>query len=177
MRRLLQALALFVLFAGLACTGKASGSGSAAWSATPVDYFICALPTPTAPTYFMPLAIHLDSPAAVAAWQFELTDRNGAMTVVGVENGGHPAFPRTPYYDREAVARGDAERIVLADYSLAEESLLPIGRVRLATLHLMLEGEPDFELRLIAATTPEGEAIDAAISYTEPDDNTREKAQ
>ena len=153
MRRLLRVLALLILFPGIACAEDISSPR------------------------FVPLAIHLDSPAAVAAWQFELKDRNGAMKVVGVENGGHPAFPRTPYYDREAVARGAAERIVLADYSLAEENMLPSGRVRLATLHLMLAGEPDFELRLIVATTPEGAAINASISYTEPNDNTREKAQ
>ena len=147
MTRLLQALAFFVL-----CQGIAAAQG---------------ISSPR----FVPLAIHLDSPAAVAAWQFELKDRNGVMKVVGVENGGHPAFPRAPYYDREAVARGDAGRIVLADYSLAEEALLPTGGVRLATLHLMLEGEPDFELRLVTATTPEGDAIDASISFLELNNN------
>ena len=153
MKRLLQLLAFLVLFADLACADSADGPR------------------------FVPLAIHLDSPAAVAAWQFELRDRNGAMKVVGVENGGHPAYPRAPYYDRESVARGDAEKIVLADYSLAEEDRLPIGRVRLATLHLMLEGEPDFELRLITAATPEGRAIDASITLAEPDYNLEERSQ
>jgi len=153
MTRLFQALTFFVLFQGIA---SAEGISS---------------------PRFVPLAIHLDSPAAVAAWQFELKDCNGAMKVVGVENGGHPAFPRAPYYDREAVARGDAERIVLADYSLAEKSRLPSGRVRLATLHLVLEGEPDFELRLITATTPEGDIINASISFAEPDDNLEEESQ
>ena len=147
MRRLLQALALLILFSGIACAEDLSSPR------------------------FVPLAIHLDTPAAVAAWQFELKDRNGAMKVVGVENGGHPAFPRAPYYDREAVARGDAERIVLADYSLVEGSMLPSGRVRLATLHLMLEGEPNFELRLITAATPDGNIIDASIFLIQPDDN------
>ena len=153
MKRLLQALAFLILSPGIACADGAGGPR------------------------FMPLAIHLDSPAAVAAWQFELKDRNGAMTVVGVENGGHPAYPRAPYYDREAVARGGAERIVVADYSLAEESQLPGGRVHLATLHLMLEGEPDFELRLVTATTLEGSAIDASISFTELNHDTQERTQ
>ena len=153
MKRLLRVLAFLVLFADLARADSADG------------------------LRFVPLTIHLDSPAAVAAWQFELKDRNGAMKVVGVENGGHPAYPRAPYYDREAVARGDAERIVLADYSLAEEGRLPIGRVRLATLHLMLEGEPDFELRLVVATTPAGRAIDASISFTNLNDNPQEISQ
>ena len=153
MKRLLRVLAFLVLFADLVRADSADGPR------------------------FVPLAIHLDSPAAVAAWQFELKDRNGAMKVVGVENGGHPAYPRTPYYDRETVARGGARRIVVADYSLAEEGRLPTGRVRLATLHLMLEGEPDFELRLITATTPEGRAIDASITIAEPDDNLEERSQ
>ena len=113
---------------------------------------------------FLPLDVHLDTPVPVAAWQFELKDANGAMTVVGVENGGHPAYPRAPYYDREALARGGASRIVVADYSLAEASGLPSGRVRLATLHLMLDGKPEFDLRLIAAAGPDGGAIDASIS-------------
>ena len=151
MKRLLQALAFFVVFAGLARADSADG------------------------LHFMPLAIHLDSPAAVAAWQFELKDRNGVMKVVGVENSGLAAYPRAPYFDREAIAHGGAERIVVADYSLAEESLLPVGRVHLATLHLMLEGKPDFDLRLIAATTPEGDAIDASISFAEPDDKSQER--
>ena len=153
MTKLLPVLVILILFPGLACGDGAPGPRFAA------------------------LAIYLDSPAAVAAWQFKLEDSNGAMTVVGVENGGHPAFPRAPYYDREAVARGGAERIVVADYSLAEERLLPTGRVRLATLHLMLAGEPDFELRLITATTRDGNAIDASISFTELNNNPQERPQ
>lgn len=153
MTRLFQALALFVLFQGIV---SAEGISS---------------------PRFVPLAIHLDSPAAVAAWQFELKDRNNAMKVVGVENGGHPAFPRAPYYDREAVARGGAGRIVVADYSLGEEDLLPVGRVQLATLHLMLEGEPDYELHLIIATAEEGDAIDASISLSELNNNPQERSQ
>jgi len=113
---------------------------------------------------FVPLEVQLDSPEPVAAWQFELNDREAATRVVGVENGGHPAFRRAPYYDRGAVAQGDTPRVVVADYSLADAAQLPVGRFRLATLHLMLRGEPDFELRLIAATRPDGRAIDASIS-------------
>ena len=66
MKRLLPVLALLALFPGVVC---ADGAAS---------------------LRFVPLAIHLDSPATVAAWQFELKDRNGAMKVVGVESGGHP---------------------------------------------------------------------------------------
>lgn len=111
---------------------------------------------------FVPVEVFLDSPEPVAAWQFELKDRNASMTVVGVENGGSDAFQRAPYYDREAVTRGEADRIVVADYSLAEESKLPTGRVRVATVHLMLEGEADFELDLVTANSADGRRIEAA---------------
>ena len=147
MNRLIQALPLLILLSHIACAEDISS------------------------LRFMPLEIYLDSPSALAAWQFELKDCNGSMKVVGVENGGHAAFRRAPYYDREAVAKSRASRIMVADYSLADGDLLPIGRVHLATLHLMLEGEPNFDLRLITATTPEGSAIDASISFAEPDDN------
>ena len=153
MKRLLPVLALVLLVPGVA---GASGA-----------------PTPR----FLPLDIHLDAALPVAAWQFELKDANGAMKVVGVEDGGHPAYPRAPYYDREAVARGVATRIVVADYSLAEASRLPSGRVRLATLHLILDGEPDFDLRLIAAAGPDGAAIDASISLHARHDNPQEKSR
>ena len=153
MNKLLAVLALVMLFSGVVCADDVSSP------------------------HFVPLEIYLDSPVTLAAWQFELKDRNGAMKVVGIENGGHVAFRRAPYYDREAVARARASRIMVADYSLADRSLLPIGRVHLATLHLMLDGEPDFELRLITATTPEGRAIDASISFAGPDDNLQERSR
>ena len=121
-------------------------------------------PNETPAPRFVPVEVYLESPEPVAAWQFEFADRAGAMRVVGIERGGHDAFPRAPYYDRDALDRGTARRIVVADYSLAIESALPRGRVRLATLHLMLEGEPDFALRLVTATTSGGAPIDASIA-------------
>ena len=143
----------------------------------PALAFLAVLPgvVGAASPRFLPLDIHLDSPTTVAAWQFELKDANGAMNVVGVENGGHPAYPRAPYYDREEVERAGAPRIVVADYSLAEASRLPSGRVRLATLHLMLDGEPDFHLSLIAAAGPDGGAINASISLDARTDTLQEK--
>ena len=125
---------------------------------------------------FVPLEVQLDSPEPVAAWQFELEDRQAATKVVGVESGGHPAFRTAPYYDRTAVAQGDTSRIVVADYSLADTDQLPSGRIRLATLHLMVRGEPDFELRLITATTPDGGAIDASISLAETSTDPKERS-
>ena len=127
---------------------------------------------------FVPVDVFLDSPEPVAAWQFELKDRNASMKVVGVENGGSEMFRPAPYYDREAVAKGDADRIVVADYSLAEESKLPSGRVRVATVHLMLDGEADFELNLVTANTADGRPIDEAtvsLQETQTRTQTRER--
>lgn len=152
MNKLLLALAFLAVFPGVVCAAEARSPR------------------------FIPLEIHIDSPEPVAAWQFELKDRKAVTTVVGVENGSHAAFRKAPYYDREAVSRGTASRIVVADYSLADASQLPVGRFRLATLHLMLRGEPDFELRLIATTASDGRAIDASISIEESNPDTQERS-
>ena len=113
---------------------------------------------------FVPVEIFLDSAQPVAAWQFELVDRNGRMTVVGVENGASKAFTGAPYYDRPATRAGEVERIVVADYTLADGPALPTGRTRIATVHLMIVGEADFEVTLVTATTADGQQIDASIS-------------
>ncbi len=113
---------------------------------------------------FRAVDVFITSTEPLAAWQFELRDPLGRMQVVGVEQGDSAAFDRAPYYDRDAVELGRADRIVVADYSLAEESRLPRGRTRVATVHLMLRGEPDLDLRLITATDGNGRVIDATIS-------------
>lgn len=115
---------------------------------------------------FRSVDIFLDSNEPVAAWQFRLSDKNSMMKIVGVENGESEVFPDAPYYDRDAVAEGSADRIIVADYSLADEHQLPTGRVRIATLHIMLSGpgKPEFDLQLVTATTWNGDVIDAVIS-------------
>lgn len=120
---------------------------------------------------FTSVDVYIDSATPFAAWQFELSDRgNSAMLVVGVENGASAAFDRAPYYDRQAVQTGTADRIVVADYSLAQPGDLPAGRVRVATVHLAFSGTtgPDIELRLVTAVDADGRVADAAISFESP---------
>ncbi len=119
---------------------------------------------------FAAIEVYLDSPQPLAAWQFELSERNGLMMIVGVENGDSAAFNRTPYYDREAVQLGTADRIIIADFTLSEEEQLPRGRIRVATIHLMLAGrsDPEYDLNLVTATTYGGQVIDASISLISP---------
>ncbi len=106
----------------------------------------------------------------VAAWQFEFDEQNGSMAVVGVENGSSNAFSEAPYFDREAVQLGRADRIIVADYSLEPKESLPVGRIRLATIHVRLSGDdsPEFQLSLIAAASADGKPVRASISMDRP---------
>lgn len=115
---------------------------------------------------FEAVDIYVEAAEPLAAWQFELSDPAAAITIVGVENGESAAFERAPYYDLEAVQQGSADRIIVADFSLSPVSLLPIGRTRVATIHVRVMGqaEPNYNLRLIAAGNAEGHSIDAQIS-------------
>jgi len=116
---------------------------------------------------FATIDVYVNSPEPLAAWQFELSEATGAMAVVGVENGESEAFAGTPHYDLDAVTQGRAERIIVADYSLGESAELPVGRTRIATVHVRLTGarEPAFELQLIAAGNADGLPIDAAAVF------------
>ena len=127
-------------------------------------------PAQTDVAQFAAIDIYLHSQQPVAAWQFRLASRRGVMKVVGVERGDSAAFPRAPYYDREAVRLGTADRIVVADYSLANNARLPSGRTRLATVHLMLSaaGHQDLNLDLVTATTRGGRRAEAQISFELP---------
>jgi hypothetical protein len=113
---------------------------------------------------FVAVDVYLQADGPLAAWQFEFSGRN-AM-IVGVENGESDAFAGTPYYDREAVQLGTSDRIVVADFSLATPDELPSGRIRIATLHIMLAdaGQPEFDLDLVTAVTHDGATIDASIA-------------
>jgi hypothetical protein len=116
---------------------------------------------------FAAVDVYIDSSEPLAAWQFELEESSGSMKVVGIENGDSSAFAGTPHYDRDAVAQDRAERIVVADYSLAARDELPRGQTRVATVHVRLTGGrmPDFRLQLIAAGDVEGRSIPAEIGF------------
>ena len=118
------------------------------------------------PVRFASVAVFIDSAEPLAAWQLELSASGGIMQVVGVENGESAAYHAVPYYDREAVEQGRADRIVVADYSLEDANKLPSGRVRVTTLHVMLTGGemPEFDTRLVVASSYQGNRIDAEVS-------------
>jgi hypothetical protein len=117
-------------------------------------------------TRFAVVDVYVDSAVPIAAWQFELQERHGEMQVVGVENGDSGAYTQAPYYDRTAVESGVADRIIVASFSLRPAAELPVGRARLATVHVRLSGAspPDYRLQLVAAGAADGTPIDATIS-------------
>lgn len=114
---------------------------------------------------FASLDVIIDSPEPLGAWQFELSDDNGSMLIVGVENGDSPAFGDPPYFDLAAVRAGSAERIVVADFNALPGADLPDGATRIATIHVRYDAQidPDYRLRLMAAGNAAGEPVDAAI--------------
>ena len=115
---------------------------------------------------FAVVDVYIDSAEPLAAWQFELSDGGGAMQVVGIEGGENATFREPPFYDRAAVERGAADRIIVASFSLSEPAGLVRGRARVASVHVrqLGGGEPEYELRLVAAGAADGRAIDARIS-------------
>ena len=105
---------------------------------------------------FLAVDVFVDSGAApLAAWQVELVDVSGHARVVGVEGGEHPAFLEAPYYDPAALQSG---RIIVAALHVGAD--LPVGRTRVARVHLVTDAEPSLAVVPMAAATVGGESID-----------------
>ena len=117
-------------------------------------------------TRFVTLDIYVDPLGQpLGAYQFELRETNGRMTVVGLENGEHPAFAQPPLYDRAAIDAGGADRVIAASYSLLSPEQLPTTRTRVATVHAQITGggEPDYQLTLIVAGDADARPIQAKV--------------
>jgi len=99
-------------------------------------------------TRFSAIDVTIDGGAeAVAAWQVEV---KGNAQVVGIE-GGEGVWKEPAQYDPEALNGG---RVVLAAFTSAKEP--PIGRVRVARLHVVSAGAPEVTVKLVAAALPGG---------------------
>lgn len=116
---------------------------------------------------FQAVEIFADSQtAALAAYQLEFTVTSGNAKIVGIEGGEHPAFVEAPFYDPKAIQH---ERVILAAFSTQPAEKLPIGKTRVATIHLQVSGpdELKFETKLTTAASSDGNKITATISATE----------
>lgn len=97
---------------------------------------------------FAPVDVFIDCGVTpLAAWQVEVTPRaekEGVRVVlVGIEGGDAGVYEKPAHYDPTALASDGGEgagRVVLAAFSTADVSKLPSGRVRVARLHVLVEG-------------------------------------
>ena len=109
---------------------------------------------------------------SLAVYQLRIKLARGAMKVVGVESGDGVFAAKPPYYDRKALDKPDAEEIVIAMFVTADNARLPVGKTRVATIHLMTRDEdvPAFKSKLETVAGPDGIpfAADLTIRQTPP---------
>ncbi len=111
---------------------------------------------------FEAIDVFVDSgETALAAYQVELASRAPGMEIVGIEGGEHPAFRNAPYYDPRAIRNN---RVILAAFHTGND--LPVGRSRVARVHVQLQGSGDreYETQLTATATADGQRIPAVMS-------------
>lgn len=119
-----------------------------------------------APTHFTAIDVYVDPRGKpLAVYQLRIKLARGAMKVVGVESGEGAFAEKPPYYDRKAIDKPDAEEIVLAMFLTGDKPALPSGKTRVATIHLMTQGEavPAFETTLETVAGPDGKPYPAQM--------------
>lgn len=113
---------------------------------------------------FTAIHIYVDTTShPLAAYQLDFAATAGQVRIVGIEGGEHPAFQNPPYYDPRAM---QDDRVIVAALSTLAGDHLPVGRTRLATIHIRISGdtEPTFSGQLSACAGPDGRPIEATIS-------------
>lgn len=125
----------------------------------------------SADSTFVSVEITLDPEGQpLAAYQVELETSGVDFKVVGIVPSAVAAFPREPYYDLNASTR-QTDRLILANYSVADADTLPTAPLRVATVNLALVGSypaddlPPINLKLTACYGPDGKKIPAEASY------------
>ena len=116
---------------------------------------------------FRAVDIFIDSKSApLAAWQIEFAATNGTVKIVGIEGGETEAFRNPPFYDPKAMQQ---ERVIIAAFSTESPEKLPVGKTRVATIHLVVIGStiPGFQLRLHVAGDSEGKKITGEAGFQE----------
>ncbi len=108
---------------------------------------------------FQAVHVFVDTGAEpLAAYQLDLRATTGNVRIVGIEGGEHAAFADPPYYDPTAI-QGD--RVIIGAFSTARAGTLPVGRTRIATIHVRVTGDrqPEYEAELSVVATADGGAI------------------
>ena len=128
--------------------------------ALPLCLFLIAAPA----VRFEAVDVYVDAGArGLAAYQFELSDQEGRITIVGIEGGEHTAFKKPPYYDPKALRNN---RVIIAAFTTGDD--LPAGKTRVATVHVQVTAatDPDYQLKLIVAAGADGTEIPATCSIS-----------
>jgi len=102
---------------------------------------------------FRALDVYVDAGEEVlAVYQIEILAKNAL--IAGVEGGEPEAYKKPPYYDTKALQGG---RIVLGAFTKNDKA--PRGKVRVARLHMMEQGESTYEATAVVAAKPGGARI------------------
>ncbi|MCF7955380.1 MAG: hypothetical protein K9M75_06230 [Phycisphaerae bacterium] len=112
--------------------------------------------------FFVPVGVYVDSgDNSLGVYQVEIKALKGDVKIVGVEGGEHAAFKKPPYYDPAALMKG---RIILAKFSTQDD--LPVGRTRVATLHMQVSGDvlPEYQVIVNVVGDGDGKTIEAAVT-------------
>ena len=111
---------------------------------------------------FRTVDVYIESSRPLAAYQVAIRVESGDATFLSVEGGEQP-FAEPPYYD--PAAQGDA-RIVLA--ALDSQRTLPVGRHRVATLHVREAGVARYDIELVAAAAADAKRVAAHAELESP---------
>ena len=160
---------IFCMTLGILLVGTAVVQSALSRAASPGDVPV-PVPAPAASPRFAFVDVYVDAAdVPLAAYQVELTAAGSRMLVVGVEGGAVAPFDELPYFDRHAVDAGRADRLIVGAFSTKPAAELPVGRVRVARIHVMLEGTGParFRTTVQAAADAEGRTIRATASFVE----------
>jgi hypothetical protein len=102
---------------------------------------------------------------SLAAYQLKISDDAAAVKIVSVEGGEHASFAEAPKFDEKAMQR---DVIKIAAFSLDAKKKLPVGRVRVASLHVEIGPGliPEWKAVVEAAARPGGGKIKAEVSIS-----------
>ena len=119
------------------------------------------------PVHFTAFDIFVDSQRApLAAYQLEFSGPARQVRITGIEGGEHAAFRIPPFYDPKAMQQ---ERVILAAFNSGSREKLPMGKTRVATIHLQFTGaqKPEFSLKPHTAADAEGKSISSHMTFEE----------
>ncbi len=116
---------------------------------------------------FRAVDVYVDSKEKpLAAYQLELSAKEGRAKIVGIEGGEHPAFKEPPFYDPKAMQQ---DRVIIAAFSTLPANKLPKNKTRVATIHVQSIGDrqPEFALKVETAGTVGGKKIKVQARFEE----------